>query len=50
MNFVTGTPDGIRFTVALYADGTVESKPVTPVTVLLNFLDELRRRVPMGGK
>ena len=27
-----------------------EAKPTTQVNVLLNFFDELRRRVPAGGK
>jgi serine/threonine-protein kinase len=39
-------PDGKRFAVVLYADGTAESQP--QLTVLLNFFDELRRRVPGG--
>jgi serine/threonine-protein kinase len=39
-------PDGKRFAVALYPDGTSEPKPITRLTVLLNFFDELRRRVP----
>jgi Tol biopolymer transport system component len=38
-------PDGKRFAVVLYADGTAEEKPITHVTFLLNFFDELRRRV-----
>ena len=41
-------PEGKRFAVILYADGTAE--PVIQLTVLLNFFDELRRRVPAGGK
>ena len=43
-------PDGKRFAVVLYQDGTAEQKPVTQVTVLLNFFDELRRKVPAAGK
>jgi hypothetical protein len=43
-------PDGKRFAVVLYQDGTAEQKPATSVTVLLNFFDELRRLVPAGGK
>ena len=43
-------PDGKRFAVALYADRTAEPKPITHITVLQNFFDELRRRVPTGGK
>jgi dipeptidyl aminopeptidase/acylaminoacyl peptidase len=42
-------PDGRRFAVILYADGTAEA-PITHLTFLLNFFDELRRRVPAGGK
>jgi serine/threonine-protein kinase len=41
-------PDGKRFAVILYGDGT--SEPMTQFTVLLNFFDELKRRVPAGGK
>jgi serine/threonine-protein kinase len=46
------SPDGKRFAVVLYPDGTAEqaAKPITSVTVLLNFFDELRRLVPAGGK
>jgi Tol biopolymer transport system component len=40
-------PDGKRFAVVLYSDGTAEEKPITHVTFLLNFFDELRRRVPL---
>jgi len=39
-------PDGKRFAVVLNADGTADPKPVTHLTFLLNFFDELRRRVP----
>jgi Tol biopolymer transport system component len=38
-------PDGKRFAVILYPDGTAEEKPITHVTFLLNFFDELGRRV-----
>ena len=41
-------PDGKRFAAVLYADGTAEHKPITNLPFLLNFLDELRRRVPAG--
>ena len=34
-------PDGKRFAVVLATDGTAE--PITQLTVLLNFFDELRR-------
>jgi len=40
-------PDGKRFAVILDMDQTGDSKPATSVTVLVNFLDELRRRVPL---
>jgi serine/threonine-protein kinase len=44
-------PDGKRFVVALYPRETAEEqKSLDTVTVLLNFFDELRRRVPAGGK
>ncbi len=43
-------PDGKRFAVVLNADGTAEPKPITHLTFLLNFFDELRRRVPGSGK
>jgi hypothetical protein len=39
-------PDGKRFAVLLYPDATVEQQRVTQLTFLLNFFDELRRRVP----
>ena len=42
-------PDGKRFAVVLYADGTSEDKPSSSLTFLLNFFDELRRRVPVSG-
>jgi serine/threonine-protein kinase len=41
-------PDGKRLAVVLYPDGTAEEKPITHVTFLLNFFDELRRRVPVS--
>jgi hypothetical protein len=43
-------PDGKRLAAVLYADGTAEQKPATNLTFLLNFFDELRRRVPTEGK
>jgi serine/threonine-protein kinase len=42
-------PDGKRLAVVLYADGSADEKPVTHVTFLLNFFDELKRRMPVGG-
>jgi hypothetical protein len=41
------SPDGKRFAVVLASDGTTET--FTQLTVLLNFFDELRRRLPPGG-
>jgi len=43
-------PDGKRAAVVLNADGTADPKPVTHLTFLLNFLDELRRRAPTRAK
>jgi Tol biopolymer transport system component/predicted Ser/Thr protein kinase len=42
------TPDGKRLAVILNSDGTVEPKPITHLTFLVNFFDELRRKVPAG--
>jgi serine/threonine-protein kinase len=39
--------DGKRLAVVLYADGTATQKPATSLAFLLNFFDELRRRVPV---
>jgi Tol biopolymer transport system component len=41
-------PDGKRFAVVLYPDGTTERQNRLHLTYLLNFADELRRRVPTG--
>jgi hypothetical protein len=43
-------PDGERLAVILYADGSADRKPVTSLAFLLNFFDELRRRVPVQGE
>ena len=45
-------PNGKRFAVFLYPDGTAEEehKLTDSITVLLNFGDELQRRVPAGGR
>jgi Tol biopolymer transport system component len=43
-------PEGKRFAVLLPPEYAGEQKPVTQVTLLLNFFDELRRRVPAEGK
>jgi Tol biopolymer transport system component len=39
-------PDGKRFVVVLYPDGTTERRNPLHLTFLLNLGDELRRRVP----
>jgi serine/threonine-protein kinase len=41
-------PDGKRFAVMLYPDGTTERHTPLHLTFLLNFADELRRRVATG--
>ncbi len=41
-------PDGKRFAVVLYPDGASEEKPITHLTFLLNFFDELNRRNPVS--
>ena len=41
-------PDGKRFAVLPRPEATSEQKGSVHVTVLLNFFDELRRRVPAG--
>jgi hypothetical protein len=43
-------PIGNRLAVVLYADRSAEWKRVPKVAFLLNFLDELRRRVPIERK
>jgi serine/threonine-protein kinase len=44
------TPDGKRFVVLMPPEGAEEQKAQNHVTFLLNFFDELRRRVPTGVK
>jgi Tol biopolymer transport system component len=44
------SPDGKRFAVIPRPEATGEQKGSVHVTVLLNFFDELRRRVPAAGK
>jgi Tol biopolymer transport system component len=44
------SPDGKRVAVILNADGTADRKPVTQLTFVLNFFDELRRRAPVRTK
>jgi hypothetical protein len=45
-------PDGKRFAAVLNAGAGAgqDQRPTDSVTVLLNFFDELRRRVPAGGR
>jgi serine/threonine-protein kinase len=43
-------PDGKRVAVVLNTDGTADPKPITHLTFLVNFFDELRRRVPAEAK
>jgi serine/threonine protein kinase/roadblock/LC7 domain-containing protein len=42
------SPDGKRVAVVLNADGTADPKPITHLTLLVNFTDDLRRRAPAG--
>ncbi len=42
------TPDGKRFIALLYPDSPDAQRAANSLTVLLNFTDELRRRVPAG--
>jgi len=39
------SPDGKRFAVILYADGTAEPKSITHLTFLTNFFDEVKQRL-----
>ena len=41
-------PDGKRFIVILPAEDSETQKPPAQLTLLLNFFDELRRRMPPG--
>lgn len=41
-------PDGQRFAVVLNADGTADPKPISNLAILLNFFEEVQRRVPAG--
>ena len=43
-------PDGKRAAIMLLNEDEDASKSVTHLTFLLNFSDELQRRVPLGGK
>jgi len=49
LNFALA-PDGKRFAVFPLPEATAEEKGAGHVTFLLNFFDELRRRVPAGRK
>jgi len=43
-------PDGKRFAVLLARADSGDQKPLTQVTLLLNFFDELLRRLAAGGQ
>jgi hypothetical protein len=43
-------PDGKRLAAMLVSNEAIGQKPVTHLTFLLNFSDELQRRAPAGGK
>jgi len=43
-------PDGKRFAALMPADSSDGREAQHHVIFLLNFLDELKRRVPVGGK
>jgi serine/threonine-protein kinase len=47
LNFALA-PDGKRFAVFPMPEPTAEDKGPAHVTFLLNFFDELRRKVPLG--
>jgi pectate lyase len=42
------SPDGMRLAAMLANDEASGQKPLTHLTFLLNFFDELRQRVPVG--
>jgi Tol biopolymer transport system component len=42
------SPDGKRLAIVLNSDGTADPQPITHLTFLVNFFDELRRKVPIG--
>ncbi len=43
-------PDGKRFVVLMTAEGPESSDAQGHVTLMMNFFDELRRRMPQGSK
>ncbi len=43
-------PDGKRIAAVMQDEDAREQKPITHLVFVENFLDELRRRVPAGGK
>jgi len=43
-------PDGKRFAVLTAPEATGREKGSLHVTMLLNFFDEVKRRIPVGGK
>jgi Tol biopolymer transport system component/predicted Ser/Thr protein kinase len=40
--------DGKRFAIVLNSDGTADPQPITHLIFLVNFFDELQRKVPVG--
>ena len=43
------SPDG-KHIAAILPDVDEQEKPVTNLTIILNFADELQRKAPLGGK
>ena len=43
------SPDG-KYIAVILPDSDEQQKPVTQLTFLLNFFDELQRKAPVGGK
>jgi len=41
-------PDGKRVAAVLFAGGSAEPKPATSLAFVVNFFEELRRRVPLN--
>jgi len=47
---VSSGPDGKRFAVLTLPETAAGEKGSVHVTMLLNFFDELKRRIPPSGK
>ena len=45
-----GEPDGKRIAALMPADEAASQRDQSQMIVLLNFFDELRRKVPAGGR